>query len=54
MGVFNIYYKSKLGPNSFESIIAELQEEAVKKFRETKPDVEIVMITRPKGGDRRW
>jgi hypothetical protein len=54
MGIFNIYYKNKLGPNSFESIIAEVEEEAIKKFKEIRPNTEIVMISKPKGGDRRW
>lgn len=53
MAVFNIFYKAKLGPNSMESVIAELEEEAINKFKVLYPNAEIVTITKPLPGNRR-
>jgi hypothetical protein len=53
MGLFNIYYKMKLGPSSFESIIANTEEEALEKFRKQYPTEKIEYILKPRMGDRR-
>lgn len=52
MVVFNIHFKHVLGPSSFESVVADTEEDARSKFIKMYPDRIITDVFRPRMGAR--